>query len=156
MARLIVITTLCSVILSGCAQKQADRTYAEMKNRKESATIRQAAVDAPASRSACASDLMELASLGKKLFNGKGVCFGCHGVDADGRTRVDPDIETLNPKPTDLRDSAALKFQTDESRFDVIRNGIKKTAMPPFRGILYDNEIRLIIEYLEVLKDGRC
>jgi mono/diheme cytochrome c family protein len=105
---------------------------------------------------ACQSDDMELVQKGKQLFNGSAVCWECHGTDADGKTNVTPDVEQLNPKPTDLRNPAVLRLHTDMARYNAIRDGIPGTGMPPFRGMLYENEIQLLIEYLEVLKAGGC
>jgi mono/diheme cytochrome c family protein len=105
---------------------------------------------------ACDSDYLDLARQGKSLFNGKAVCFGCHGRNADPSTVTSPDVATLNPKPTDLRRKDLLKHPSDEQRFVAIRNGIPGTAMVPYRGHLTSNEIALIIEYLEVLKQGGC
>ena len=105
---------------------------------------------------ACESDLLEGAREGKRLFNGKAVCFGCHGTNADGRTNVTPDIDKFNPKPTDLRNPAALRFTFPADRYDVIRDGIPGTGMVPFRGTLYDQQIVQLVEYLEVLRKGGC
>lgn len=103
----------------------------------------------------CSSDVLDLAQAGKKLFQGKGVCYGCHGRNADGKGEAEG-VDQLNPKPTDLTDASTLRYPTDEARYTVIRNGIRGTGMPPFRGHLTDNEIRLLIEYLEVLRTGGC
>lgn len=110
----------------------------------------------PSQAWACPSDNMELAAKGKRLFNGKAVCWGCHGVNADPSTVTDKQVAQLNPPPTDLRKGSSLRLHTDDARYDAIRNGIKGTGMPAFRGSLYDQEIQLIIEYLEVLKNGDC
>jgi len=107
-----------------------------------------------ASSTSCESDLFELAKQGKKLFQTKGVCFKCHGMNGDGQYKDDEKVDSLNPKPTDFTKRDLLKYPSDDARYSAIRNGIKGTGMPPFRGILRDGEIRLIIEYLEVLKDG--
>lgn len=114
-------------------------------------------VFAPTVAAACESDTMALVQQGKALFNGKAVCFGCHGTNADGVTHVNPDVpRLLDPQPTDLRNPAALRFLTDAARYDVIKNGIPGTAMVPFRGMLYDQQIRELIEYLDVLGKGGC
>lgn len=104
----------------------------------------------------CESEVFKLTQLGKQLFNENAVCYSCHGRNADGKTDLHPRVAELDPKPTDLKDAAALKYPTDEARYSVIRNGIAGTGMPAFRGSLDDKEIRLIIEYLEALKTGGC
>lgn len=105
---------------------------------------------------ACDTDRFEVARKGKHLFNGKAVCFGCHGKNGDRSTVSNPDVATLNPAPTDLRDATSLKYPGDQERFEAIRNGLRGTAMPAFRGMLYEQEIKELIEYLEVLKQGGC
>lgn len=114
-------------------------------------------VFSPTVAAACESDTMTLVQHGKTLFNGQAVCFGCHGTNADGVTNVDPDVpRQLDPQPTDLRNPAALRFPTDAQRYEVIKNGIPGTAMVAFRGMLYDQQIQELIEYLEVLRKGGC
>lgn len=110
----------------------------------------------PSPALACSSDLFEIVANGKKLFHGKGVCFKCHGTNGDGKYDPDEMVDKLNPRPTDLTRQENLKYDSDTGRYSAIRNGIKGTGMPAFRGILHDHEIRLIIEYLEFIKDGRC
>lgn len=112
------------------------------------------AIAIPAQARTCESDVQRLTKQGKQLFNGNGVCFACHGRSADGKTDVDPRVSELNPKPSDLKNAATLKYSSDEARYSIIRNGIAGTGMPPFRGSLTDQAIRLLIEYLEVLKTG--
>lgn len=93
--------------------------------------------------------------MGKFLYQGKAVCSGCHG--REGKGDGDPDsLRLMNPKPPDLSNDGMLKHRTDEARYSAIRHGIPGTAMPPFRGHLTDQEILLIIEYLEVLRTGQC
>jgi mono/diheme cytochrome c family protein len=103
----------------------------------------------------CASDSLEVAYAGKLLYRGKGVCASCHGEKGkgDGNPQY---LELMNPKPSDLANDASLKYRTDEARYAVIRDGIPKTAMPPYREQLTDAEIRLIIEYLELLHTRQC
>lgn len=99
----------------------------------------------------CASDYYYLAKQGKQLFQSKGVCFECHGMNGDGKY-TNPKVDRLDPKPTDFTNPGKLKYPSDEERYSAIRNGVPGTGMVPFRSILTDSEIRLIIEYLEVLK----
>ena len=59
-------------------------------------------------------------------------------------------------RKSDLTNDASLKYRTDEARYAAIRDGIPKTAMPAYRGQLTEAEIRLIIEYLELLHTQQC
>lgn len=152
--------TTCAMILMfyslGCAQSVPDRKPTEVKvsttNTHDSPQI---VFDVPAGPN-CQSNYMDLVQQGKKLFNTKATCWGCHGRNADGTTNVSPQVATMRPRPTDLRNAAALRFSSDADRYNVIKNGSPGTAMVAFRGHLHDHEIRLIIEYLEVLKTGGC
>jgi mono/diheme cytochrome c family protein len=92
------------------------------------------------------------ARTGKILFNGKGVCFGCHGREGDlAQVSSKLEISKLNPKPTDLRNSNVLRFKTDRERFRVIKHGIPGTAMVAMTHVT-EEEIMSIIAYLDELK----
>ena len=89
---------------------------------------------------------------GKILFNGKGVCFGCHGKEGDpAQVSSKVEISKLNPKPTDLRNSNVLRFKTDRERFRVIKHGIPGTAMVEMTHVT-EEEIMSILAYLDELK----
>jgi mono/diheme cytochrome c family protein len=96
---------------------------------------------------------------GKSLFNGKGICFYCHGRDGhvDQRPQLSPDtnafVARLNPKPTDLRNPKSLKMKTDKERFRAIREGHEGTGMFP-DSTLTDQEIRDTLAYLSVLRNA--
>jgi len=105
------------------------------------------------------------AERGRLLFNGKGSCAYCHGLDghADRRPTLRPQTEELiarlNPKPTDLRRSGSLLLPNDTARFRAIREGHPGTGMFPDT-TLTDEEIRDLLAYLALLRteataDGR-
>lgn len=144
------LVIILSLLAPGCVAQNAADIRAK-KFAQRSATPTPIAINTPT----CASDSLELARMGKFLYQGKAVCSGCHG--REGKGDGDPaSLQLMNPKPTDLSNDAMLKHRTDEARYSAIRHGIPGTAMPPFRGHLTDQEIRLIIEYLEVLRTGQC
>jgi mono/diheme cytochrome c family protein len=74
---------------------------------------------------------------GREIFNGKGVCYYCHGIDGYlGRTpRLEADtaalIARLNPSPTDLRNPGLLRLKTNKERARAIREGHPGTGMFP-------------------------
>lgn len=74
---------------------------------------------------------------GREIFNGKGVCYYCHGIDGYiGRTpRLEADtaalIARLNPPPTDLRNPGVLRLKTNKERSRAIREGHPGTGMFP-------------------------
>ena len=77
------------------------------------------------------------AERGLAVFNGKGVCYYCHGIDGnkDQRPQLAADtaalIEQLNPPPSDLRNRKGLRLTTDKARFNAIREGHPGTGMFP-------------------------
>ena len=97
------------------------------------------------------------AEQGRKLFNGKGICYYCHGIDGnlDQRPQLSPRtneiIDRLKPKPTNLRDLSNLKLMTDDERFRLIREGHVETGMFPDK-VLTDEEIKDILAYLFELR----
>ena len=74
---------------------------------------------------------------GRDIFNGKGVCYYCHGIDGYiGRPpRLAADtaalIAKLNPPPSDLRNPDELRLKTDKERARAIREGHPGTGMFP-------------------------
>ena len=75
------------------------------------------------------------AERGRAVFNGKGVCYYCHGIDGnkDQRPQLAPNtaalIAQLNPPPVDLRNPKALSLKTDKQRAHAIREGHLGTGM---------------------------
>lgn len=91
---------------------------------------------------------------GKALFNGKAVCFRCHGRNGNIRTVSNAEVSRLNPKPTDLRNP------TDKSvrqLYLIIKYGIPATAMVPVQEAarLSDDEVLTIISYILSLQGTR-
>ena len=94
---------------------------------------------------------------GRQIFNGKGICFYCHGRDGsvDQRPSLKPETEAiikrLAPHPPDLRNPGELRVTTDRERFTLIREGHSGTGMLPDTR-LTDKEISDILAYLLVLR----
>jgi mono/diheme cytochrome c family protein len=94
---------------------------------------------------------------GRKIYNGKGFCYQCHGYDGyiERRPKMDEEmrrvIDQLDPKPADFRNPATLKSKNDQERFETIQNGHRSTAMFPHQ-FLRDAEINDILAYLSVLR----
>lgn len=88
----------------------------------------------------------------KKIYNIN--CARCHGTSGTGDG---PDKEYLE---TPLPDFTSTKFHAtrpDDNMFTIIKNGGETEGlsyeMPPWEGILEDNEIREIIKYLRSLEN---
>lgn len=108
---------------------------------------------APSARAAERGD----AERGRAVFNGKGICYYCHGTDgqlsqrpqlSEETTRI---ITSLAPHPPDLRDAAHLRLKSDRDQFRIIREGHTGSGMLPDR-TLTDQEIADILAYLASLR----
>jgi cytochrome c553 len=97
------------------------------------------------------------ADRGRAVFNGKGVCYYCHGIDGnkDQRPQLAADtaalIAQLNPPPADLRNRKALRLSTDKARAKVIREGHPGTGMFP-DATMTSQELRDTLVYLALLR----
>ncbi|MBI4401709.1 MAG: cytochrome c [Nitrospirae bacterium] len=97
------------------------------------------------------------AERGRTLFNGRGICFYCHGKDGHPDQRPQLSRETtevivrLAPNPPDLRDPRSLKLKNDRERFRAIREGHPGTGMLPDT-TLTDDEIADTLAYLATLR----
>ncbi len=123
--------------------------------------------DAPASSETARSDSTPLqaaagtvsgeAERGRRVFNGKGICYYCHGMDGrlDQRPTLSREtadvIARLAPNPPDLRDPKVLNLKTDGERFRAIREGHPGTGMLP-DSTLTDQEITDTLAYLATLR----
>ncbi|HEX6826632.1 MAG TPA: cytochrome c [Nitrospiraceae bacterium] len=108
----------------------------------------------PAARSATVSGDAER---GRAVFNGKGVCYYCHGIDGnkDQRPQLAADtaalIAQLNPPPADLKNPKALSLKTDKLRTHAIREGHPGTGMFPDT-TMTDQELTNTLAYLALLR----
>lgn len=97
------------------------------------------------------------AEAGRSLFNGKGVCYYCHGVDGymDKRPELAADtaalIARLNPPPADLRNAKALHLKHDKQRAQAVREGHPGTGMFPDR-TMTNQELADTLAYLAFLR----
>jgi hypothetical protein len=97
------------------------------------------------------------AERGREIFNGKGVCYYCHGIDGyrDKLPQIETDtaalIARLNPPPTDLRNPKVLFLKTDKQRFRAIREGHTGTGMFP-DSTMTDQDVIDTLAYLAVLR----
>jgi len=97
------------------------------------------------------------AERGRAVFNGKGVCYYCHGNDGskDQRPQLAADtaalIAQLNPQPADLRNPKVLYLKSDKQRARAIREGHPGTGMFPDTRMT-DQELRDTLAYLALLR----
>ena len=115
--------------------------------------LAQAKRQAPNSSATAQAD----AERGWAVFNGKGVCYYCHGIDGnkDQRPQLAADtaalIEQLNPPPSDLRNRKGLRLATDKARFNAIREGHPGTGMFPDT-TMTTQELTDTLAYLALLR----
>ena len=86
----------------------------------------------------------EIIEKGKGLYNGKGGCVTCHGVDGDGNG---PAAAKLNPLPRNFQHHGFWRHRTEGELFWVIKHGSPGTAMIGFGQVLSDEEIWALIHY---------
>jgi mono/diheme cytochrome c family protein len=75
-------------------------------------------------------------------------CFACHGLD--GQNTGVPFAETMSPPAPSLA-SSEVQHYTDGQLHWVIENGLWPSGMPASRGILEDEEIWSIVNYVRNL-----
>lgn len=88
---------------------------------------------------------------GQSLFNGKAVCFGCHGRDGD-LTQVDnPLVAKLNPGPANLREPSDKSVR---QLYFIIKYGIPNTSMVPVQdqASVQEDELLYILSYVLALQ----
>ena len=82
-------------------------------------------------------------SKGERIYQSN--CSGCHGMSGRGNG---PASKVLNPLPRNFTDGKYLfrttpsgSLPTDENIHKTIRNGVIRTSMPSWEGILNDSDI---------------
>ena len=97
---------------------------------------------------------------GQALFNGKGICHYCHGVDGvlDKKPSLKPDtaaaIAKLSAGAPDLRNRAGLTLKDNKARFRAIREGHPGSGMLPDT-TLSDQDITDLLAYLASLRQSQ-
>ncbi len=81
---------------------------------------------------------------GKSIYNGKGGCVACHGIDGDGKG---PGAVNMNPSPRNFQHHGFWRHRTEGEVFWVIKHGSPGTAMIAFGSVLSDEEIWALIQY---------
>jgi len=88
----------------------------------------------------------EVLAKGKELYEGKGTCANCHGVNGDG---TGPGGMLLTPGPRNFTNCKFHKKRKDGELFWVVKNGSPGTGMPGLvkGGVLTEEEAWTIIAY---------
>lgn len=86
---------------------------------------------------------------GKVIFEGKGTCFTCHGMEGkgDGLAAVG-----LDPSPRNLTNPAFHAVRSDGELMYILKNGSPGTAMMPMVGsVINEEEGWLVLLYVRSL-----
>jgi mono/diheme cytochrome c family protein len=86
----------------------------------------------------------EVIEQGKALYNGKGGCVTCHGLDGDGKG---PAASTMKPSPRNFQHHGFWRHRIEGEVFWAIKYGSPGTAMIAFGSVLSDKEIWALIQY---------
>ncbi len=89
-------------------------------------------------------DSPEIVEKGKALFESKGTCFTCHGMDGGGNGLA---AAPLDPSPRNFQHHGFWRHRTEGEIFWVIKHGSPGTAMIGFGPVLSDDEIWSLIQY---------
>ncbi len=84
--------------------------------------------------------------LGQRAFNS--YCYSCHGLDGQG-TGV-PFADRMAPPVPSLNSAAVQKYSDGQLKW-IIANGIYPSGMPASKGLLSDEEMWMIVQYLRHL-----
>ena len=92
----------------------------------------------------------EAIAKGKAVFQGKGICFTCHGMTGMG----DGDAAAaLDPSPRNFSNADWQGFRTDGELFWVIKNGSEGTGIISYNpAMITDEEAWDVIHYVRSLK----
>jgi len=82
---------------------------------------------------------------GKETY--KTYCLNCHGIHGKGDG---PASKVLTPPPADFT-SKKTRGKAEEKLLAIIENGKPKTAMPPWKGTLSEQQRRDVLGYIRTL-----
>lgn len=86
---------------------------------------------------------------GKVIFEGKGTCFTCHGMEGKGDG---PAAVGLDPSPRNFANAAFQAVRSDGELMYVLKNGSPGTAMMPMVGsAINEEEGWLVLLYVRSL-----
>jgi mono/diheme cytochrome c family protein len=139
---------LSSLILLGILSLGSEIVLAEPGVEKEPCTSRVPADqldEAKASKSPIEASADVIAE-GKEIFEGKGTCFTCHGLDGKGSGDAG---KALDPGPRNFSNTAFHDCKSIGEMFWVVKNGSPGTGMIPavITGILTEEEAWKAILY---------
>ncbi len=143
---LFILAAMTVALIGGCSATQADDLYRQrLEARKRSPPK-----PLPEAKHLVGLD-EETVRRGKALFNGKAVCFGCHGTDGDLTQVKNPQVAKLNPRPANLKEPSDKSVR---QLYFIIKYGIPNTGMVPVKeqAGVQEEELLSILSYVLALQ----
>lgn len=92
---------------------------------------------------------LEIVQQGKQIFEGKGFCRTCHGINGKGLGSDINPADFRGPLPRDFTDKEWQAARTDGEVLWILKHGSKGTAMAPFIPlVLTEEEAWKVITYI--------
>ena len=129
----LMVAAMCCAVPAGAAERHMMQPRVPTDKLAEARALKSPLLDSP-----------EIVETGKALFEGKGTCFNCHGMDGRGNG---PAAAQLNPSPRNFQHHGFWRHRTEGEIFWVIKHGSPGTAMIGFGNVLSDEEIWTLIQY---------
>ena len=144
---------LGSVVLLGILALGSEAVLAELGVERDPCEKRMPAdqiAESEASKSPLSAS-PEVIAEGKAIFEGKGICFTCHGLEGNGKGDAGA---ALDPGPRNFTDPVFHDCKTVGEMFWVVKNGSPGTGMIPavITGILTEEEAWKAILYEQTFK----
>ena len=129
----LMVATMCCAVPAGAAERHMMQPIVPADKLAEARALRSPLSNAP-----------EVIEQGKAVYNGKGGCVTCHGIDGDGKG---PGAVNMNPSPRNFQHHGFWRHRTEGEVFWAIKYGSPGTAMIAFGSVLSDTEIWALIQY---------
>ena len=129
----VMVASLCFAVVAGAAERHMMQSVVPADKLAEARALKNPLTTTP-----------EVIENGKSVYNGKGGCVTCHGIDGDGKG---PAAASMNPSPRNFQHHGFWRHRTEGEVFWAIKYGSPGTAMIAFGSILSDKEIWALIQY---------
>lgn len=130
---MVMVASLCFAVVAGAAERHMMQSVVPADKLAEARALKNPLTTTP-----------EVIENGKSVYNGKGGCVTCHGIDGDGKG---PAAASMNPSPRNFQHHGFWRHRTEGEVFWAIKYGSPGTAMIAFGSILSDKEIWALIQY---------
>jgi mono/diheme cytochrome c family protein len=129
----LLVGAMCCTSLAGAAERHMMQQVVPADKLAEARALKNPLSNSP-----------EVIAQGKTVYNGKGGCVTCHGIDGDGKG---PAAASLNPSPRNFQHHGFWRHRTEGEVFWAIKYGSPGTAMIAFGSVLSDNDMWALIQY---------